>query len=133
MNKRLVFATAGIALLFVSLFLAIQYFRPPAPVGAQAVRVYLKLSDSASGNPAERERLFNFDEKLAIHFKTKQPFEYDGHEIGEGFFTMYFYGPNAEAIISTIRPTLEAFGIPAGSYLILRKGEIGSPEEQLEL
>ena len=102
-------------------------------MSTQAVQIYLKLSDTESGTPAERERLFALDEQLATRFQSKQPFEYDGHEIGEGYFTLYFYGPSADAILSTIRPSLSEFGIPPGSHAIRRYGDVGSREERLPL
>ncbi len=99
----------------------------------QAVRVHLRLSDDASGSPPERERLFAFDEQLAERYGDGDPFEYDGHDIGEGFFTLYFYGDSADAIASAIMSPLDAFGIPAGSYFIERYGDVDAPEKRFPL
>jgi hypothetical protein len=98
-----------------------------------AVRVYLRLSDDASGSVFERERLFDLDEQFAERYGSGDPFEYDGHDIGEGFFTLYFYGDSADTIASTIMSALDAFGIPTGSYFIKRHGDVNAPEHRFPL
>ena len=131
MSKRAILIIASLILITA---VTVSLRRPvTAKSPTHCVRVYLKLSDATWGTPAERDRFMAFNEQLEDRYASKQPFEYDGHEIGEGYFRMYFYGPSADTIISTIRPVLSGFGVPAGSYLIRRYGEVGSPEERLAL
>ncbi len=133
MIKRLALISVVVIFLAACITLYLRRSSSLRPMNTQAIRVYLKLSDDASGSAAERDRLFDFDERLEARFPSKQPFEYDGHEIGQGYFTMYFYGPGADAILTAVRPLLSEFGIPVGSYLIRRYGDVGAPEERLAL
>ena len=59
--------------------------------------------------------------------------ELDGDEWGGGFCRIFFYGPNANAILAAIRPALEKAHLPEGSYVMQRNGPDGAAEETINL
>ena len=58
-----------------------------------AVLVHLKLSDSGFGTEAEREALFELEQRLERAILAAAVGEFDGNEVGEGLCTLYMYGP----------------------------------------
>jgi hypothetical protein len=50
------------------------------------------------------------------------------HEFGEGFCTLYMYGPDADALFKAVESDLRSAPLPAGSYAIKRYGSAGDPE-----
>ena len=99
----------------------------------QALFIYLRLSDDEFGEPDEREALFALEDGLIDAIALKKAGEYDGHEFGEGFGTLYMYGPDVDQLFDAVIPTLTEFGPRAGSYLVKRYGDPGSREEQVDL
>jgi hypothetical protein len=98
----------------------------------QAVIVAIKLSDNKFGASGESFALYEVEDALEARVLADGVGETDGHEIGEGFFTIYFYGPDAEALWTSI-----AKAVPAttreGSYATIRAGPPGATERRVAL
>jgi len=99
----------------------------------QAVIVHLKLADGKFGDPKERESIIALGDKLNQIIKKKRVGEYDGHEFGEGFATLYTYGPDANKLFDAIIETVKERPSRSGSYIIKRFGSPGAKEERRDL
>lgn len=99
----------------------------------QALLVYLKLSDDEFGDFDEREAIFALEDRLIEAIASKAASEYDGHEFGEGFGTLYMYAPNVDHLFDTVMATLREYGSRAGSYVVKRYGGPGSSQERIDL
>ena len=83
----------------------------------QAVIVEIKLSDDQWGSEADKERLYDLEDRLEAFFENNTNIgELDGNEIGMGYWTLYFYGPSADALFDAVKPLLDTVPLPAGSY-----------------
>lgn len=82
-------------------------------------------------------RLFELEEMLEEVFAHSDVGEYDGHDIAMDLSdgTLYFYGPDAEAIFVATRPILESVDYLRGAVARLRFGpaEDGVPERVVTL
>ena len=99
----------------------------------QALLVYLKLSDDEFGDFDEREAVFALEDRLIEAISSKKAGEYDGHEFGGGFGTLYMYGPDVDQLFDAVIATLKAYGSRPGSYLLKRCGGPGSKQEKIDL
>ena len=99
----------------------------------QALLVHLKLSDDEFGAFDEREAIFALEDRLIEAIASKSVGEYDGHEFGEGFGTLYMYGSNVEQLFQAALPTLREYPSHPGSYILKRYGGPGSSEERIDL
>ena len=99
----------------------------------QALLVYLKLSDDEFGDFEEREAIFALEDRLIAAIASKSAGEYDGHEFGEGFGTLYMYGSTVDRLTQTALPILREYPSHPGSYLKKRYGGPGSREERIDL
>ncbi len=93
-----------------------------------AVLVYLKLSDDQMGSEKERKDCHALEDRLERSIQTKQAGELDGDEFGEGFCTLYMYGPDADALFNAVESELRAAPLLAGSYAIKRYGPATDPK-----
>lgn len=73
---------------------------------------------------------FAMDEALHRHFETLPDMLYDGHELAMDLSdgTLYFYGPDADALLQTVRPVLLSHKFMAGAECIRRYGEPDDPD-----
>jgi len=105
----------------------------PATEQEQAVIVWIRLADDDSGSTEEREHFFKVEDEVLRAVENSGAGEYDGNEIGEGFFKLYTYGPSAERLWDIIVPVLKQFQIPSGSYVVKRYGRPGSKQDRIVL
>jgi hypothetical protein len=96
----------------------------------QAVIVYLKLSDGGFGAEGEPATLFAVEDAVAAALPDGAE---DGNEIGGGYFAIYAYGPDAEAMLKAIAPVLTGPLIKPGSYAVVRFGPPGAKERRMAL
>jgi len=105
-----------------------------APGGEQqALIVWIRLSDDKSGTKLEREKVFKLEDELMQLIEKSGAGEYDGNEIGGGFFTLYMYGSSASSLWEAASPALKRFHPPAGSYAIKRYGMPGAKADRVIL
>jgi len=92
-----------------------------------AVLVKLKLSADEFGTGDEIQSIQELAEQLDVAIIDADVGEFDGDEFGEGECTLYTYGPNADALFSTIEPILRSSRHAPGGYVIKRYGEASDP------
>src|SRR5688572_21792469 len=97
----------------------------------EAVLIFLKLSDDGFGEYEEREAIFDLEDKLEAAVKQHNAGEYDGHEFGEGWGTLYLYGPDAGRLAEVVLPLVRDAAPRDGSYIVRRFGAPGAREERV--
>ena len=95
----------------------------------EAVVLRLRSSDLEYGAPDEREAVYEVEDRLVATVTAGALGEVDGHEFGDGFATIYLYGPSAERLEEAVRVALSGVNLRAGSSLTRRFGPPGAPEE----
>ncbi len=101
---------------------------------SEAVIVRLKLSDAEFGEWSEREATYTLEDQLIDVFAGGAALgEFDGHEFGGGFATLYMYGRSADRIAEAVLPVLAQGQHRAGSTLVKRFGPPGAPEQTIAL
>lgn len=90
----------------------------------QAVLVYLKLSDSKFGGDAEIDKCFKLESDLEKVVDEAGVGNVDGNEVGGGEFTLFIYGPKADAIEKVILPKIVEFKPSKGSHYVKRYGSV---------
>jgi len=93
-----------------------------------ALLVYLKLSDDSFGTQEESWAIYELEDKLESALEKAGAGEFDGHEFGEGFCTLYMYGSNADRMYDVAIKKVRRFRPLPGSYLNKQFGEPGDPE-----
>jgi hypothetical protein len=103
------------------------------PRRRQAILIHVKLADDAFGDSGERPALWDLEDELIRMLDATDAGEYDGNEVGEGFFTIYVYGRDADQLVDAVLPILRRYPLPTGSSIVKRYGPPGAREERLEL
>ena len=98
-----------------------------------AVLVSIELSDSGFGSDVEREALAALGDHLAGQVEEASVGEFDGDEVGEGQFRLFFYGPDADRLFTCIKPGLLELQWPGSIVATKRYGEPGAREVAEEL
>ena len=106
-------------------------FKKKPPANEQAVLIYIKLSDEAFGEEAEREGIFAIENRIMEALGNSADF--DGNEFGGGLCTLYIYCPDASTTSQKLLPLLNSLNLPTGSYMVARSGEPGAPETRTAL
>lgn len=102
-----------------------------ASADRQRVTVWLRLADPAFENVREQQRLFVLENALMRALDESGAGEHDSNSLETGYLAIRLIGEDADAILGVISPLLgDATG---GSYLAVRRGPAGSPEDRLEL
>ncbi len=88
----------------------------------QAVIVHLQLGKKHQ-HAGGMEGLWNLEDQISGAIEQEGIGEFDGHEVGQGEFVMYTYGPSADRLFGAIAPILKASRYALGGYAIKRYGE----------
>lgn len=104
-----------------------------AQSGEQAVLVYLRLSNDAFGDYGDQRRIHELDDQLDDLLTQSGAGEFDGNEVGLGYWELFLHGSSADLVFDLVRPILSRFPAKAGSYVVKRYGEPGAPEERVTL
>ena len=95
----------------------------------QAVIVHFE-----AGSPYQ-SRLFALEDRLEQVIASTGTGELDGNEIAtdgsDGY--LYMYGPDADALFTAVRPTLDAVDFMKGARVMLRYGPPEEGVEQVEI
>lgn len=91
---------------------------PAAQSPEHAVLVYFDYGST------DLSALFAVEEILERVIAEAEVGELDGNEVAEDGSdgTLFMYGPNADALFSAVRPTLEATPFMTGARVVLRHG-----------
>ena len=57
----------------------------------------------------------------------------DGNEVGEGEYTIWLYGPDADLLSEVVKRTLQTLDLPRECYLMVRRGDVDDDDESEEL
>ncbi|HEU4544459.1 MAG TPA: hypothetical protein VFR23_25235 [Jiangellaceae bacterium] len=77
---------------------------PTAPKAQHTVIVHYSLSDNEHGTVAEREAIFELEDRLLSVIDARGLGEFDGNEFDEGEAVLYCYGPDADRLSLASRP-----------------------------
>ena len=121
---------------FAALLGVLRAFRGNRPVEAseeQAVILKVKLASGQMGTGDEGQRIHDLEGQLSDAINRSAVGQFDGDEYGDGYCTIYMYGPSAEALFAAIKPALKGFHAHAGSYALKRYGKPGSRQDRIPL
>lgn len=104
---------------------------PPPPEHAVIVR--LVISGEEFGTPEERTAIHQLADAMERRVQDSKAGMYDGDEFGAGECTLYFYGPDANALFATIEPELRASPLAKGGQATKRFGAAGDPGARKEI
>lgn len=65
-------------------------------------------------------------ERLAERIDVRGVGEFDGDEFGEGWATLYCYGPDADLLWAAVDDVVDLPSLPAGAHAIKRYGGPGA-------
>lgn len=100
----------------------------------QALLVYLRLSDDEFGSETERDAIERVEDVLREALVSREVGEFDGNEVGEGYYKLFLYGASAERLADVALPLLhDLVQLLPGSYYIKRYGAPGSEQDQVPL
>ena len=95
------------------------------------VSVWLRLSDPTFETEREQVRLFLLEDRIMRALQEAGTGEHDTNALEAGFLAIRLVGPDADAIVGTVRPMLG--DAPPGSYLAVRRGPTGSAEDRVDI
>jgi hypothetical protein len=98
----------------------------------EMVVVCLNLSNEQFGSQTEQIDIMELEDRLADAVESQGVGDFDGNEFGGGVGKIFFYGPSANGLLELIRPILQETTIPAGSYILARRGS-HREEERIDL
>jgi hypothetical protein len=100
----------------------------------QALIVKISLSNTEFGEPRGRAEIQRLEDLLQKAIEAKPGTgEFDGDEFGNGFCTIYMYGPSAARSFDATISTLLDFQARSGSFIVKRYGRPGEKEERIPL
>lgn len=102
-----------------------------AHVDRSRVSVWLRLTNAAFEDGREQQRVFALENRVMRTLEDSAAGEHDTNTLEPGFFAMRLIGDDADAIVAAIQHLL--VDAPPGSYLAVRRGPAGSPEERIDL
>jgi hypothetical protein len=91
------------------------------PEAANAVLLHVRKGGAYVGPTAE-EALRSLETRLAYALEASGTGRLDGHEERHDEWMIWLYGPSADDVLGVVRPTLDAAGLPAGSWANKRYG-----------
>jgi hypothetical protein len=89
-----------------------------------AVLVHIPPSNASMRGPLEFDHLMDIEEAVIEAVDAAGTGVHDGHDIGQGEFTLFSYGPDADALWDTIRPVLVRFPKCLGARVEKRHHDI---------
>ena len=113
-------------------YLRALHLIPPIPArdNENAVIVSLKLSEGF-GTDVERAGVLKLEDVLRAAVESRKVGDFDGDEFGHGTATLYFYGADADLLLSVIEPVLTEAKLLAGAKVVKRYGEPGEREVRI--
>lgn len=106
---------------------------PPTKSPDQAVIVHVPLSDGANGTREEFAHLTALEEKMEEAIAVAGAGEFDGNEFGQGDFTYFMYGTDADRLFAVVETILRGDSQTKKGHALLRYGPPGSTQRKVEL
>lgn len=102
-------------------------------VSEQAVIVHVPLSDGKHGTKEEFNHLLEFEKKLEARIIEVGVGELDGNEFGQGDFTYFMYGRDADQLFAAVEPLLRSDLFAKKGRVDVRYGGPGAAQREVEL
>lgn len=99
----------------------------------EAVIIIFPLSGTEFGSAWELEVLGSLGDDLADVILEAGVGEFDGHDVGEGEYTLYLYGPDADDLFDAVKPLLTRQPWTGEVAVVKRYGEPGAAEVRVSL
>ena len=97
----------------------------------QALLLRLRLPESQAGD--ETPTIVALEEAIEGVLRERRAGEFDGHDLRDGVWTLYLYGPDANRIFESVAEVVRTARLDPNSYAILRFGGRGATEERIPL
>jgi hypothetical protein len=97
----------------------------------QALLLRLRLPPSQAGD--ETPTIVALEEAIESALREHRAGEFDGHDLRDGVWTLYLYGPDASRILESIAEVVRGARLDPSSHAIMRFGGHGAREERIEL
>ena len=97
----------------------------------QALLLHLRLSQSQAGD--EASTIVALEEAIESALRKHRAGEFEGHDLRDGVWTLYLYGPDAQRIFESVAEAVRGTRLDPSSHAILRFGERGAREERIPL
>ena len=103
--------------------------RAGRPEQALLLRLHLPESQADDETPV----LVALEEAIESALRQHRAGEFDSHDLRDGIWTLYLYGPDANRIFESVEGVLRATPLDPSSHAILRFGGRGAREERIAL
>jgi len=97
----------------------------------QALLLRLRLPRSQAGD--ETPTIVALEESIEDALREQRAGEFEGHDLRDGVWTLYLYGPDARRIFESVADVVRGARLDPSSHAILRFGERGAREERIPL
>ena len=97
----------------------------------QAVLLRLRLPDGQARD--EAPGIVALEEAIESALREHRAGELDGHDLRDGVWTLYLYGPDANRILESIAEVVREARLDPSSHAIMRFGGRGAREERIPL
>lgn len=109
---------------------------PPLPSSAAEdepdhLRIEVRLADDGFGSDADQQLVDALTDQLTAALERTGTGEFDGHEIGTGWLTLYLYGPDVDAMFEAVRLILRGAALRPGSFAELHHRRPGPHRGQI--
>jgi hypothetical protein len=97
----------------------------------QALLLRLRLPPSQAGD--ETPTIVALEEAIESALREHRAGEFDGHDLRDGVWTLYLYGPDANRILDSVAEVVGEARLDPSSHAIMRFGGRGAREERIPL
>jgi hypothetical protein len=97
----------------------------------QALLLRLRLPESQIGD--ETPTIVALEEAIESALREHRAGEFEGHDLRDGVWNLYLYGPDAERIFESVAEVVRGARLDSSSHAILRFGGRGAREERISL
>jgi hypothetical protein len=95
------------------------------------VTVWLRLRSNDLEDAREQRRIFGLENALMRALDASGVGEHDTNSLESGYLAVRLIGDDADAVVAVVGPLLSE--ADPGSYLAVRRGPAGSPEERVDI
>ena len=97
----------------------------------QALLLRLRLPEGKVGD--ETPTIVALEEAIENALREHRAGEFEGHDLRDGVWTLYLYGPDARRIFESVAEVVRGSRLDSSSHAIMRFGERGAREERVPL
>ena len=97
----------------------------------QALLLHLRLPESQAGD--ETPTIVALEEAIENALREQRVGEFEGHDLRDGVWTLYLYGPDARRIYECVAKAVREARLDPSSHAIMRFGGRGAREERIAL